>query len=314
MVNNKKNILITGGAGFIGSRLANSLLDLNAGITIVDNLSTGSIKNIDDILNKIEFIEDDIERFLQKPDINLGGYDYIFHLAANSYVPPSVENPVFDYRQNLYNTFLLLEVLRKTSNPPHLFNASSAAIYGNPESLPIRETDPTVPIAPYGVSKLAAEFYATVYSKLYGIKVTNLRFFSVYGPGQHKQVMFDLLEKIRKNPNEIKVYGDGTQIRDFIYIDDLIKAILQIVKKTPGNGEVYNVASGKSYSISEVVQTLCDYCGVKPIIKYTDKVRPGDAEKWIVDVTKLAGFGFTATTTLEEGAKKVKNWFDRLKK
>jgi len=304
-----KRILITGGAGFIGSHLAEKLVNDNNHITIIDNLSTGSIDNLINIRSKITFIERDLKRAL-KTDINLWEYDYVFHLAGNPYVPPSVKNPKFDFKSNLENTFILLEGLRKTKNPPHLFNASSGAVYGNPASIPIKESDPTIPVAPYGVSKLSAERYASVYSLLYGIKTTNLRFFSLFGPRQKKQVIFDLILKVKKNPQVLEIFGDGSQERDFIYISDLIEAILLIAKKDNGHGQSYNIATGNSATINKIAKTICKICDVAPKFEYSLKNRPGDAEKWQVDISKIKKLGFKPRTDLEEGIKKIKAWTD----
>jgi UDP-glucose 4-epimerase len=210
----RKNALVTGGAGFVGSFLVEKLVKKNYQVTVVDNLSTGSRDNIKNVSSKIRFIRQDLEKFLNQ-NRDLSAYDYIFHLAANPYIPPSVKNPRFDFRQNFLNTFNLLENLRKSTKAPHLLNTSSAAVYGNPETLPIKETDPTVPISPYGASKLSAEHYAAVYSKLYNLKITNMRFFPVFGPRQKKQVIFDLILKIKRNPEVLEIFGDGSQSRDF---------------------------------------------------------------------------------------------------
>jgi UDP-glucose 4-epimerase len=197
-----KKILITGGAGFIGSRLVRSFVKQGADVTIIDRLSTGSLENIEPVLDKIHLIQADLQQPDELKKLNLSSYDYLFHLAANAYVPTSVENPAFDLNLNLMLTFQILELMRSTKKSPHLIFASTAAVYGNPKKLPITETDPVDPISPYGVSKLAAERYAYVFSKLYGLKTTTLRFFSVYGPGQRKQVVFDMVEKIRQNPKK----------------------------------------------------------------------------------------------------------------
>lgn len=305
-----KNILVTGGAGFIGSALVKRLVGKGANVSVVDNLSTGYLSNLEEVINDITIIQDSLCESLEKGKVKVENYDIIFHLAANPYIPPSVENPTYDYNQNLVSTFYLLETLRKSKNPPYLIYASSAAVYGSPEKLPINEKDPTLPVSPYGVSKLAGERYVAVFSSLYGIKATSLRFFSVYGPRQHKQVIYDLIEKLRSNSEELEVFGDGKQARDFIYVEDLVTAIILVTEKSKGIGEVYNLASGNSYSIKDTVQKICKICKVDPKILYSGNNRPGDAEKWTVDIKKLKKLGFKNTYSFDSGIKKVKQWAD----
>jgi UDP-glucose 4-epimerase len=307
-----KKILITGGAGFIGSHLATKFVQDGNQVTVIDNLSTGSRENLKSIWNKIDFIKIDINKFLKK-NIEIKKYNYIFHLAGNPYIPPSVDNPPYDFRENLENTLLFLEVMRKSKFTGHFFYASSAAVYGNPEKLPIVETSYLNPVSPYGVSKLASERYVSVYSQMYKLKTTNLRFFSVYGPFQKKQVIFDLILKITKNPQKIDVYGDGEQIRDFIFVDDLVRGVILIAQKTRGLGETYNLASGKHYSIKEIIKIISRLLNAKPKIHFTMKQRLGDADKWIVNIQKIKRLGFKPQINIEEGILLTKNWADEQK-
>lgn len=302
--------LVTGGAGFIGSHLVEKLIADGARVTIVDNFATGHRENLPAVVEGAEIVIGDLGDVLRLKRINLSRYDFVFHLAANPYIPPSVENPVYDYHENLENSFALLETLRQMNSPPRLVNVSSAAVYGNPARLPIHETDPTVPISPYGVSKLAAERYVAVYSQLYGIPAASMRFFSVYGPRQHKQVIFDFLRKLRVNPARLEILGDGSQERDFTYVADVVQAMILAATNAPAQGEAYNVASGKSISIAELVTAWCDVLGLAPEIAYTGSVRPGDAEKWSVDLTRLKMLGFTACTSLREGLITIRDWYD----
>ncbi|HOG45121.1 MAG TPA: GDP-mannose 4,6-dehydratase [Anaerolineae bacterium] len=303
-------ILVTGGAGFIGSHLVERLVSDGACVTVVDNLSTGSLENLRTVLPNIRLITAELGDVLRTNQVELGDYQIVFHLAANAYIPPSVENPAFDYRVNLDNTFHLLEALRQTKNSPRLVNTSTAGVYGNPFRLPIRETDPTVPISPYGVSKLAGERYAAVYSQIYGLHTTSLRLFSVYGPRQRKQVVYDLLCKLRADPQRLQVIGDGSQARDFAYVLDVVQAMILAATTAPGRGEVYNVASGTSHTIAELVDTWCRVCHLSPQVVYSGQVRPGDAQKWIGDISQLKQLGYGARMSLEAGLAAVAKWYD----
>jgi UDP-glucose 4-epimerase len=200
--------------------------------------------------------------------------------------------------------------MRRAARRPRLINVSSAAVYGNPVILPIREADPTVPISPYGVSKLAAERYTAVYSQLYGLWAASVRLFSVYGPRQHKQVVFDLLRRLRASPAALEVLGDGTQARDFAYVGDVVQAMLLVADRAPGGGETYNVASGVTHSIAELVKTLCQVYHIAPEVRYSGSIRPGDAERWEVDISNLARLGYAAQMSLPDGLRATRVWFD----
>ncbi|OGO06383.1 MAG: hypothetical protein A2Y73_07930 [Chloroflexi bacterium RBG_13_56_8] len=306
----EKQVLVTGGAGFIGSHLVEHLVAGGAHVTVVDNLSTGRLDNLKLVLPRITLIVGDLGEVLRLKRVKLDDYQYVFHLAANAYIPISVENPVLDFQINLHNTLMLLEAMRGTASAPRLLNVSSAAVYGNPARLPIQETDPIMPISPYGVSKLAGERYAAVYSQIYGLRATSVRLFSVYGPRQRKQVVYDLLRKLRTDPTRLEVLGNGLQARDFAYVLDVVQAMMLVAAEAPAQGEVYNVASGTTYTIAELVSAWCKVCGLSPEVAYTGHIRPGDAEEWVVDITRLRQLGFKARTSLEEGLAIIEDWYD----
>lgn len=299
MIDASSPILVTGGAGFIGSHLVEHLVAAGAPVTVVDNLATGRLEHLQTVAPNVNLVVGDLGDVLRLKRIKLDDYALVFHLAANSYIPPSVANPAFDFHANLQNTFALLEALRQTANAPGLVNVSSAAVYGNPVRLPIRETDPTIPIAPYGVSKLAAERYVAVYSLLYGLRAVSVRLFSIYGPRQRKQVVYDLFCKLQANPKRLEILGDGSQARDFTYVLDVVQALVLVATAAPNHGEVYNVASGTTHTIAELVEACCRVSGLKPEIVYTGQIRPGDAEKWVVDISLLRQLGFDPRTDLE---------------
>jgi UDP-glucose 4-epimerase len=183
-------------------------------------------------------------------------------------------------------------------------------VYGEPTQMPIREDAPLDPISPYGVSKLAGERYAAVFAKLYGLRVTSLRLFSVYGPRQRKQVVYDILTKLRANPKQIEVLGDGSQTRDFTFVTDVVQALLLVGEKAPAQGEAYNVATGKPYTIAELVQAWAVELGVSPKINFSGSVRPGDPERWEVDISKLRGLGYEPRTELPDGLRRIREWYD----
>jgi UDP-glucose 4-epimerase len=310
IINTPSTVLVTGGAGFVGSHLVADLIAREAHVTVVDNLSTGRVEHLESVWSKIELCQGDLGDLLHARQISVDDYDIIFHLAANAYIPPSIENPSQDFNANAYNTFVLLEQLRASPQPPRLVNVSSAAVYGNPARLPIRESDPTIPISPYGVSKLAAERYVAVYSQLYGLQASSVRFFSVYGPRQRKQVVYDVLLKLRLNPARLEVLGDGSQARDLTFVGDIVKALVLVAQQAPGRGEVFNVASGATHTIAELIQIWCEVLSLMPEIVYSGQTRPGDAERWVVDISELQRLGYAPQTSLREGLAAVRDWYD----
>lgn len=300
------NVLVTGGAGFIGSHLVEALVARGDEVTVLDDLRGAAISNLDAVLDRVRFEEADL--FSSDLDAYVRGADQVFHLAANAYVPPSVENPLYDFELNLGVTVRLLEAIRKAPNPPSLVFASSAAVYGNPLSMPMREDHPYAPLSPYGVHKLAAEQEARVFAQLYGIQTASVRLFASYGPRQQKQVVFDLIRKVETNPDEIEVHGDGSQVRDFVFVTDVVQALMCAADRAPCNGESYNVGTGRGVTISDLVGEICRAMGSSPRIRWTGSVRPGDAQAFVADVSRLSSLGYRPAVSLSEGIGRVVAW------
>jgi len=307
-----KNILITGGAGFLGSHLAEELAAAGARVTLLDNFASGALENLTSILPRVELIRRDISS-ANWQEILAAEYDFFFHLAGNAYVPASVENPQFDFDLNLKLTFEILESLRKSNWRGRFIFPSSAAVYGNPRRMPIRESDWILPISPYGVAKLAAERYLAIYHTLYGLNTAALRLFSVYGPRQRKLVVYDLIRKMMENSQRLPVYGDGSQMRDFIYVKDAVHAMMRVAQRGACAGEVYNVASGESHTIRQLLELIAHGLKVTPQIEYSGAVRPGEPEKWSVNVNRLKKLGFAPAYSLQDGLAETINWIRSIK-
>ncbi len=305
-----QSVLVTGGAGFIGSHLLEALVQVGAHVTVQDTRATPDHPNLASVPGAVRLIAEDTQSAIASGSLDLQSFTLVFHLSGNAYVPASVEQPAVDFQKNLQTTFDLLEALRQQSQKPRLIFASSAAVYGNPTHLPIHEEDCTNPISPYGVSKLAAERYVEVYARLYGIPAATVRMFSVYGSRQRKLVVYDLLHKLRSNPSRLEVYGDGTQERDFCSVTDAVQAMLTVAKYAPAQGEIYNVASGEAHSINELVALWCEILGVSPQIVYSGDVRAGVPQRWSVSIERLRSLGFTPQISLEAGLRTVKEWYD----
>lgn len=306
------SVLVTGGAGFIGSHLVELLVAAGARVTVLDTFASGHRTNLDAVASAITLEETDIRGIDWAAYLTGNPVDVIFHLAANAYVPPSVETPAFDYELNLATTFRLLEALRVLRWPGRLVFASSAAVYGNSVRIPISETDPTVPISPYGVGKLAAERYLAVFAELYHLNLAAVRFFSAFGPRQRKQVVFDLLAKIDRDPRTLFIHGDGTQVRDFLYVEDAARSAMIVAANSPLRGEAYNVGAGEEYTIDQLAKSLCKITGTSPAFDYSGTNRPGDPEKLVVDITRLRSIGYEPHVGFDEGLTRTVAWYESL--
>lgn len=319
-----KKWLITGGCGFIGRNLIDSIINgSDDTIVILDNLSVGTEDDLAVVCSykKVTKIEDSAERvqlvvgdILDSPLVReiSKGIDVIVHLAANTGVPKSVENPVLDFELNAHGTFLMLEAARHAGVGRFVF-ASSGAPAGRCEP-PITETSAPSPISPYGASKLAGEGYCSAYFGSYGVETVSLRFGNVYGPlSTHKTSVVAKFINLALQGQAWEIYGDGSQTRDFIYIGDLIDSILAAAK-TPGvGGEVFQIASGGELTVLEMASELkriLSNSGVDSVeIKHTAP-RIGDALRNYSDTSKAkAMLGWEVNVPLVEGLEKTIKWF-----
>jgi UDP-glucose 4-epimerase len=296
-------ILVTGGAGFIGSNLVDKLIDEGHKVFVIDNLSTGKKENIN---KKAIFYKVDI-CLLDKILHLFKGIDYVFHLAANPRVVFSVKNPIESHKVNVNGTLNVLYASYKNKIKRLIF-ASSAAVYGDIKKLPLKENMTPKPISPYGLHKLIGEHYCQLFSNLYNLETVCLRYFNVYGPrmdpnGPYALVIGKFL-KLRKENKPLTIYGDGKQTRDFIYVDDIVKAnILAMKSKKVGKGEVINICSGKNYSINYIAKLI----GGKKIYL---PARKGEMKHTLGDnslAKKL--LGWKPEISLEEGIEKLFHYY-----
>jgi UDP-glucose 4-epimerase len=301
--------LVTGGAGFIARHLTAGLLAVGADVVLVDERplpSSGYPGAAWPESHQLSVGTEPFRRFLQQA----GPFDYIFHLAAQAYAADSVGAPMLDFNANLVATLDLIEQLRLLNAPSRFVFASSAAVYGNPTRVPIEESDITIPISPYGVSKLAAERYVAVYARLHGLSAASLRLFSVYGPHQMKQVVYDLLRKLRASPDRLVVLGDGTQMRDLVYVGDVARAFLTVAARGRADGYAYNVASGVGTSTAELARLIVEVQQSTADIVFTGAIRPGDPERWIGAAAPLAQLGAAPCVSLHDGLRATAQWFN----
>jgi len=290
-------VLVTGGAGFIGSHLVDRLVRDGCRVRVVDNLSSGRVENIKRHVeaNTIEFIVGD----LKDPQAALRaveGVDVVFHFAANPEVRVSTTNPEIHFNENVVATFNLLEAMRKKGIKELVF-ASSSSVYGEPEEIPVDENAPIRPVSVYGASKAACEALMHAYSRLYGIKAIVLRYANVVGPRLRHGVVRDFINKLLKNSTELEILGDGKQVRSYIYIDDAVEAAMIAWRKTEGNYEVYNAASEDWITVDEVADEVIAAMGLKDAKKVYCPVLhgvgwPGDVKRIALKIDKLRKLGF----------------------
>lgn len=310
-------ILITGGAGFIGSHLALGLARLDHDVTILDNLDPYysveiKRKNLDIILKSknCTFVEGDIldEKLLD--DLVKKEMDYIFHEAAQPGVRASVENPLKPNEVNIRGTLNVLEAARK-SEVKRIINASSSSVYGKVDYLPFDEKHPTQPLAPYGVSKLVAEHYCRVYNELFGLPTVSLRYFTVYGPRMRPDLAIPIFTQALSKGEQPMIFGNGEQTRDLTYVDDIIAANIHLLETDKADGKILNVGGGKRITVNQLFGYLKDITGsdIEPI--YSDEIK-GDAKHTLSNI-ELAGelIGYEPKTSIEEGLKKFFEWYKK---
>jgi len=301
---NGLEVVVTGGAGFIGSHLCRTLVENNAKVTVFDNLSSGKIDNIKDIKTKLKFVKGDIRDpdELKEATKNC---KVIFHLAAQSSVPFSMENPKEDCEINVVGTVNVLEAARKAG--ARVVFASSSAAYGNPKKKPTPETYPTHPIAFYGLTKLIGEKYCRFYNENFGLEVVMLRIFNVYGPNCHG-ALYDFLNKLRENSDKLEVLGTGRQSRDFIYVSDMVNFLLKAATSPTAVGEVFNVGTGITTSVSELAKMIVFLLGLKDVDIYFKggQAWEGDMDITLADNNKAVNMlQWSPQVSLEEGLKRI---------
>jgi UDP-glucose 4-epimerase len=306
-----KKILVTGGAGFVGSTLAEKLANEGANVTIVDNLSSGRQENISNL--NIEFKLGDV-RNDELMDNLVHNSDVVFHLAefipetctygAGHVIKYSVENPLQDFDVSCFGSLNVLEKCRKYDKP--IIFTSSAAVYG--ESKRQDEESSPVPSSPYGASKLCAEIYMRLYAKLYKLPVTVLRFCNLYGPKQRKYILYDVLLKLSRNEEKLEVLGTGFEERDFIFVNDAIDAVL-LAAQNQSCSKLFNVGTGNSVSIKEMIEAILKVLQLRPTVSFSQSSWKGDIRKLGASTEKIKNLGFKPKYTLDEGIKETVSWF-----
>ena len=305
-------ILVTGGAGFIGSHLVDRLLDEGFKVWVVDNLYTGQMENLIQHRGKkgFRFVEGDIRNFELVKKI-VRGVDAVFHEAALVSVTRSVENPLLSNETNVTGTLNLLKACVDARVKRFVY-ASSSSVYGETETLPKHEDLATMPLSPYAVSKLAAENYVRVFHDVYGLETVCLRYFNVYGPrqtyGPYSGVISIFINRLLEDQPPI-IYGDGEQTRDFTNAQDVVEANMLALSAQNAVGEVFNIASGTAITVYELAKMLQRITGREDLKPIFTEQRAGDIKHCSADISKAEKvFGFHPKIKLNEGVSKLVEW------
>jgi UDP-glucose 4-epimerase len=300
-------ILVTGGCGFIGANLIRKLIENGYEVRVLDNLSRGSIRNIEGL--NIEFVEGDI-RELPTVEKSLKTIDVVIHLAAYGSVVESVSDPVPNFENNVIGTLNMLIGARNASTRKFIFSSTGGAIIGNTVP-PVNESSLPKPISPYGSSKLCCEAYINSFSHSYGLNTTMLRFANVYGPfSDHKIGAVTAFIKAILSGKPINIYGDGSASRDLIYVDDLCRGIMLAMEKELPAASVLHIASGIETRIKELAHTIIEVSGGKNhgIIYHT--ARPGEVTRNFSSYEKAKQIiGFEPQINLKKGLNSTWDWF-----
>ncbi len=305
--------LVTGGAGFIGSHLVETLVAGGCRVSVLDNLSTGTQANLDAVAHRVRFIRGDI-RDPAALKAAVAGCEVVFHLAAVVSVPKTTDDPLGSAAVNETGSLQALEAARSGKTRRLVF-ASSSAVYGDEPTLPKREDMLTRPLTPYAVQKLAVEYYLHVYQALYGLETAGLRFFNVFGPRQDPSSPYSgvisifMTQALKGEPPVI--YGDGRQSRDFVFVGDAVQALISAASSPSAPGKVFNVGTGKSITINALWKVIANLSGssASPV---HGPPRPGDVPHSVAAIDcARADLGFAPRVSFEKGLKMTMDWYKK---
>jgi UDP-glucose 4-epimerase len=289
-------ILIIGARGFIGSH-AYHFFSKDHQVWGADVLTSGDTNFF--LLNRLNTDFNEIFKTEQ--------FDLCLNASGNGSVPVSINNPLLDFELNVNNTIKILDAIRINNPQCKYIHLSSAAVYGNPVSLPVTENMALKPLSPYGWHKLYAEQICKEYFSLYNTASIMLRIFSVYGENLKKQLFWDIYQKTLQSKN-IELFGTGNETRDFIYIQDLMQAINCIIDKGMFNGGAINVSSGIETTIKDAAEIFCTSLNKETTVTFNKITKPGDPLNWKADISLLTNLGFKNNTSIETGLKSTGKW------
>lgn len=296
-------IIITGGAGFIGSHLVDRMVGNEHDVIVIDNMMNA----VDYRNEKAQYINLDLCNLKHSKKF-LGDADVVYHLAANFSIPKSTENPIFDMENNFLSTLNILESMRLNDIPRIVFTSSST-VYGEQTEFPIPENTVLKPISNYGASKVSSEIYIHSYHKLYGIEGVILRLANILGPRSNHGCVPDFVKKLKDNPKELEILGDGKQQKSYLHIRDCIDAMLLTDKKVKKFG-IYNIGSEEWIIVEDIAEIVCSEMKLDPKFVFTGGNRgwKGDVPKFLLDVSKLKMIGWNPKLTTGEAIEETVRW------
>ena len=305
-------VLVTGGAGFIGSHLAAALVESGARVRIIDDLSTGYLRNIDAIGAKVDFVQGSIgdEQSLRRA---ISDVELVFHEAAIPSVPRSVERPVESHDASINATFSLLLAARDQKVRRVIYAASSSA-YGDQPDLPKREDMRPAPLSPYAVGKLLGEYYCQVFTNVYGLETVSLRYFNVFGPrqdpgSQYSGVISRFMSALVDGEQPV-IYGDGEQSRDFTYVSNVVDANFRAAQSPAAVGKVINIANSVRTTLNELLETMKRITGKLNVTPRYEAPRAGDIRDSLADLSVARTvLGYEPSVDLEEGLRLTFDWW-----
>jgi UDP-glucose 4-epimerase len=293
-------IVITGGNGFLGSYIAQEFFHHGCDVFSIDVRKGNNLFGTNLIM---DLSSPEFGNFLENKQPDL-----LIHAAGTASVFNSIQDPLTDFKRNVMITAEVLDMVKNQTPSCKVIFLSSAAVYGNPSTLPILETDALNPISPYGYDKLFCEKLIEEYTKIFELRASIVRIFSAYGPGLHKQIVWDVCRKIVSAP-EVSLSGNGTETRDFIHSTDVAKALFLVANKSPFNGDVYNLASGTQTSIMSLADGLLRIFSSPKQLVFSGENRPGDPLFWQANIQKISNLGFSPTMDVMSGLEEYANWF-----
>lgn len=314
----KSKILITGGLGFIGSNLANMLVDLGADVSLLDNLLApygGNICNVKGIRDKIEIIDGDIRNWSLVKEV-VKNRDFIFHLAAQVDQHTAMENPQLDLDINCGGTLNILEGCRLHNKETKIIFTSSRVVIGEPQYFPVDEEHPTNPKNIYGINKLHAEKYCLLYNDVYDLRTSILRLSNVYGPRAqlrypHYGVLNLFIGYVLTN-RDIPIYGDGTQTRDYVYVEDVVNALILAAENEKSISEIFFVGSGIETTLVDIAKAIIDVAGKGDytFVPFPPTLKRTDIKRFVTNYNKIKKFlGWNPETTLHQGIANTVNFY-----
>ena len=306
-----KKAVVTGGAGFIGSHIVENLLGKNYDVTVLDNLSTGRISNISSWVKdgSVEFVQGSITnpRDLKKA---FAGANYVFHEAAIPSVPKSIKRPRPSHDANATGTLNVL-IAARDAGVEKLVYASSSSAYGDTPTLPKSEDMAPNPLSPYAVSKLAAEYYCSVFTGVYGLPTASLRYFNVYGPRQDPNspyaAVIPIFLRLLQNGQSPVIFGDGEQTRDFTFVKDVAEANVRVAESSATG--IFNLGNSQRITLNELTNKIREITGHTDIKPVYQAPRPGDIKHSLADISKAKVFGYDPKYGIDEGLKETCAYF-----